>query len=304
VVYAGLAPGRYAVGVKSWWFGTIVGSASVTLTEGLVEQRFVLPSLAQDDFVLLRVLGPDGKDLANPQIGMRFNGESRSGILETAPAVRQADGRWRVPVRPGDIAEDSGARVELDVRARGLGQRRVDVSGKAGSSMVVRLDEAAVLSVEVPGAARDPRTSGLRVDLREKTHDGSSTMPAHSIDADGRHVFAPRQPGPVEVRLVLVRNGREWRVAGRRLDLASGPQLVTLSVPAFHRVVLTGAPPGTALVLHQDVDGEREDLWLDADADGRVTIDGLPDGEYYTRAEEGVPASTFRVSGPGEFALK
>jgi hypothetical protein len=303
VVYGGLTPGRYAVGVRGWWNGPLVDSATVTVTEGLVEQRFVLPTIPEADYVLLRVLGPDGKDLGNPKVGMRYQGKSGGGVLETVPMVRQGDGRWRVPVRPGNIAEESGATVELQVSARGLGERSVDVSKAAGTSVVVRLDEPAVLTVEVTGAAGDPRSSGFRVDLSVKTAEGGSTATAVSIDPDGRHVFAPRQPGPGEVRLVLVRGHREWRVAGRKLDLASGPQRVTLSVPTLHRVTFTGAAPNTNFGLSWQVDGETENTWIDVDGDGNAVADGLPEGEYTIQKPEGQP-QPFRVTGPTEVAVK
>jgi hypothetical protein len=117
-------------------------------------------------------------------------------------------------------------------------------------------------------------------------------------------VFAPRQPGPVDLRLMLIRGQLEWRVAGRRLDLASGPQRVTLSLPTLHRVVFTGANPDQVLGIRWEVDRETENAWLNPDAEGRAVADGLPEGEYSIDPVGDRPPQRFRVDGPTEVRLE
>jgi hypothetical protein len=201
---------------------------------------------------------------------------------------------------------DPKARLQVRVAARGLGERRVDVSATTSSSVTVTFDPANVLSVELSGAAGEPRAASLRVELREQVSRRSWTTAAPaSIDADGRRVFAPRQPAPADLRLVLVSKPQgEWVLSSRRITTTAGPQRVVLTVPPLHAVTFLGAPPEQRLHVRWRLDDEEERAWLDVGPDGRAVADGLPEGDYEVErpGSEGtfVP---FRVAGPTEVRL-
>jgi hypothetical protein len=304
---ADLVPGRYAVGVRAWWSGPLVETAVVTLGEGVVEHRFVLPAVTESEVVVVRVLGPDGRDLPGPAFGLDYHGSRQSGHMQTAPALRQPDGRWWLPLRLADLdPSDAKARLQVRVTARGLGERRVPVSPGASSSVVVTFEPVTVLSVEISGARGDARAGAVEVELREQLSEGSwATIQPASIDAEGRRVFAGRQPGPVELRLVLETKAQgKWMIASRRFVATSGPQRVVLPVPPLYTVTLVGAPPGERVGVLWRHEGEAEYAWLDANADGRAVADGLPEGDYEIArpSGEGTPVA-FRVAGPTEVRL-
>lgn len=301
-----LPPGRFAVGVSSRT-NELYASAEIELPEGLVEHDFHIQPPDAERYLTLRASDPEGRLLTDLDLGLRRERENGRSNNYGLNSRIQPDGslalygaknfyepwdegdRWHLVAEHNLLGEN---RIEL-----AEGQRQIDwvfqppgsleilVQGSAGSPYVDNL------SVRVYAIVRE----GDDIDYRGPEGRGDSRP-----DAEGRVRLTGIAPGSYAVRLQHSQNGRNRRgwggsqvLASRELEITSGANSTTLSLPALHEVVVYSpdAQEGQMVwAMAQDDQQEQRGYWNYIQGtfgpDLRARLTGLPAGRYTVQSQE------------------
>ena len=295
-----LEPGRYVLALVT--NHDPVALVAVMVADRMIEQDIVVPEPDPAEYVLLRVLAPDGEDAGDVRISTSFHGaaivSSGGGRVE-----RLADGRWRVyhhRVRGHETLPEG--RDTIEVRSEAHGQKLVEYRRGTDRELTVRLEEPAVLRVTVSGAAGSGFEADLGVSLilRMSASSYRSFGGAGKTDAEGRWVFEGQAPGDYEIRLTLRPGEYEsMLLASAPVTLVPGVVDRTVALPRLHALVVD---PG-------DID-ERlslmaiDDVWtvrLGPLEGGRLGLPGVPAGSYFLmrRTRSTNELMPIRIPAPG-----
>jgi hypothetical protein len=278
----------------------------VQVGSGFAEVELRVPEPDREGYIPVRVLGPDGKPVSDVRFNIRAVRQSGSSGT-TGQAVRREDGSYWLEKHNNDTAE----RWEITATHQSFGQLQTNYAKEDTHELVIRFEQGAVLTVDIPGAAAHPQRRFLRVALTAsddfvRMYDDFYTFPAdRDQPLPERRTFPARQPGPVT--LVLHFTGESGRssavqvLAAHPLELRPGEQSFTLHLPTLHdftvRLPEDARAAGVTLMLHGQ--------WISAQIgeNREATFQGLPPGNYLVSAS-GVAGQTWvRVPTAGVFPL-
>jgi len=290
-----LAPGRYLVGVSRAWQGLVVAWKEVEVSDSVVEVELEIPALEREEYVILRVLGPDGESLPKVDVKTGFRSKNSSSSGGSVVLDRPDGVRWVLHHQANVDAGAEDARLWIGVSARGYGYREVEYEPGTAPSLEVRFAAPAMLEVTITGLAGNRYegrvTAGLHGSPRTDGWGGSHG--ASEPDAQGRVTFGAVQPGPHV--LVLSIRGDPFGgsvIAEKEIELSSGANSVRIAMPELYEVVLEGLT-GTGWLSRRGNDGFHRTVA--STQDGRAVVDALPAGTYTARA--GQKQATFTVPG-------
>jgi hypothetical protein len=299
LLFDGLTPGRYGLGVQRISGGPLAVIREVEVGAGPVEIDLVVPPLRRGEYITLRALGPDGAALANPSISIGYFDESNATTHGGAPKLRRPDGSLRVFHGIVTAPSRSGRRW-VRVAATGLGEQVVEYGAAEAPDLTVRF--AAPVAQEVVVLGIQPEYEGrLRIALdgspagMRGRADGGPGLP---VEADGRAKVDRIQPGAYECMVSVLVGGHSVPVLRREVVVSDAPAPITLTLPTLHAVTFVGVEVGHVHVMSGD---RSRGHWMVAvrvtDGD-RAAVDGLPEGDY--EATSGSKRVRFRVPGAAE----
>jgi RNA polymerase sigma-70 factor (ECF subfamily) len=274
-----LAPGDYDVSA-SLDRRTPLTTVPVRVTPGRVTQDVTMRPPGPNDYLTVRVLGPDGVPLPPRDVSlvlnMRADGSSGSG------------GGHMVPQRDGSIRFVFASSFNVDVpdphwflcaHSQRFGEREAEFEkGKTGS-VEIRFDEPAVLDPTIDVAANSPLAGRLRVTLVPAGTSQLFYLSSRGAPTD------PVEPGDYVACLWLVCDGEMMpRLIGRTpVRMHRGRNPVTLRVPELS--TLTIRVPGVADGTRVFISSARRpsaDLYNPQvpAKDGAAEFDEVPPGLY------------------------
>lgn len=284
-------PGAYSI-VAGEIPGVEVLTVPLVVTEGLQERTLELPVPDPDDLLVVRCVDGEGRPIED--VDLWFERRRASGgteLLRTEPSPL-GRGEWSVPWSALVVEDGPSFAVELTGRSEALGVQRISLDSKVPSA---RLEFAMPCRLTVVVEGR--REGGLY--LRIARSDGDGQLPWDGgittrggvnprVPDGGRVDVGAVQPGRYELSLRSARS--EWSslsIAARTVDLRTGPQVETLTLPPLHDLTVQ-APAraiGERLTLSpEEGPGSSRSLRAMVDEDGRAVFSGIPAGEYRLRA--------------------
>jgi RNA polymerase sigma factor (sigma-70 family) len=274
-------PGDYEVSVSIDGGARRLASASVRVSGGAASVDLDVPKFGAALVVGLRVLAPDGAEMASGDFDVTHLIRQSNGYAEQGTrCVRMTDGSLRV-VLGAARSSDERAQHFLCVRSRTYGRKEVAIVPGTTERVEVAFSEAARAEVTLSGAEGTPLADRLRVTLRPKSQDDAGTF-INAADTPDR----PFEPGEYVARLWIVgTNGQPARVLTRTpVNLRTGTNAIALRVPDLFRLTLRvpGAARGTTVYLSSARRPDRP--WYVTSCatsdDGAATFDELPAGSY------------------------
>ena len=284
-------PGTYAVGA-GWHADRIDIVELAEVSQGTTKVDLCLPPVDPKEYVLVRVLGPEGRPVKCASISTTCSQTSfsRSGSYW----IRRTDGSYWVA--HADWVERSGERDEntryaVRISVNEYGERQVTYRPGEDAEVTVRLDSPTSLEIVLGGYADSELQGLLRLRVIQDSKTKAYTSP-RSPDWKGRAVF-PLQPGPYEILLYSKISERAWAVASRMLvTVSAGENHVALPLPRLH--TLTVIVPERATLLYLRPSDRTPDYFTVhrvVGKDRKVVVDRLPAGEYFVFCYGGRKAS-------------
>lgn len=288
--FADLPPGRYLVGLCRTYNGAPVVFEEAEVTDESVDVVIQVPPLEREDYVIVAVVGPDGKPA--PSASIRTGYQSKAGGSSSgAVSIARSDGTQWVIHQEG--ADEGAGDVTYWVEAEHpeYGKQRAEYKRTRATTAQIRFGRPASLELTVTGVAGS-RYEGrvhavLSVARRSFRQEGTV------LDAEGRITFKGVQPGTYPVALSIGASRGQSEILRQDVEITSGTNRLTLDLPPLYDVVVEGATGGFWIRstrkehrFHKSVMGVSE---------GRATVDGLPAGEYEARS--GRKRLTFRLPG-------
>jgi hypothetical protein len=297
-VISEIVSGRYVVGAQRARQGPFVVIAEVTVGESAATVELQIPPLRRDEYAQLRVLGPGGEPIPNPQITIGFQSESSSSSIGGPPTIRRPDGAfWVLTGALGEVPAD--ARRWIHVAAGTLGSRRVEFGPTEALDIVIRLEDPVALAVEVHGVL-EGHVGRVHVRLLEgeKGYHGLSA----AVGSDGKVTLEGVQPGKKWLVLLIQSGDETIEIARRELDVVRAGNPVVVEMPALHSVTFVGAESGLLSVMREEPNRSHFTMLRIPAGSGRVTLDTLPAGDYLAHC--GARQAKFSVPGPAEVVLR
>ncbi len=293
--FADLPPGRYLVGVTRGWSGPPAATQEVEVGNGITDVDVKVPSLAPGEYVPVRILDPDGKPVSNVQITAGYRSKNRSGSSGAIAIDRPGGEKWVLTgVDDPDVEKD--ARYWIAVSSPAYGTKTVEYQPGATAAAEVRFEEPGKVDVEITGLA------GTSYDGRARAHlgpaPGGDVQRVMSISIpdpgpDGRVTLSGIQPGDYELVLSLsYGRGSSSTIASKPLTVHSGPNRVSIAMPALYEVTIDGLDRNAYVRPKEGNQGAFRSL---EGMDGRAVVDGLPAGTY--TVQSGAKKSDFTVPG-------
>jgi hypothetical protein len=279
-----LPSGRYfvAVGVRE---GAILAQAMVDVGDQIVKTELVVDQIDPADFVVLNVLGPDGKPMVVDDLSTSYRTENSSSSGGGAWA-RRSDGTYLVFHHAHD--RDDGGFYGIEATSGKYGKQKVEYRRGAENSLKIQFHESATLTVDVAEYVATEHVGRVHVGLREKTGDrGSSSVSATKVpDAEGRAVLGPVQTGKYEV-VLSVALGRNQYVpaASQKANLAAGENSARMTMPTLHPLVVRGTKGQRISLRRETENGTPFRVSQRCDDGGKATFGPLPAGRYSLRVD-------------------
>jgi hypothetical protein len=268
-VFAPLQPGKYRLRVVEN-LRTQQWEKEVEVTDGLLDVRMEVtpeePEQAGD--IPVRVLRPDGSPASGARFDVRTVGRTSGGGARPSP-VPGGDGLYWVP-RP-EVLDPANARHYITVKVPGLGVRVVEYGPTDRHEVTVRFEDSARLTVHIPRVEESPYRQRLMVYLTSIDFGENVTRRIPPPLYDSRELPFERSPLPESIVFGDVQPGTyglvfaevlglTWRpLKERTVQLVSGPNSQTLSMPELYLLTLT-TPPGESRQVHIR-DSEGEEVW-------------------------------------------
>ncbi len=294
--HANLQAGTYAVGYTRGREREFDVIDVVEVGPGVTEHVLPVPPLDKDEYVLVRVRGPDGRGLPDARISTGYFAENASSS-GSSPLVNRGDGEYQVLHHVNPWGKRPGGTWWVSAQAGGFGTQRVEYEPGSVSTIDLDFQLPASLEVLVENAAGTDYESRVRVKLVQGHHHVADTV----CDAKGKAFLDGLQPGAYEIQLRIgERHFMAW-VHAQPLALESGKNRLTLSLPTLYTVTVRGVDGTAWLRRAQEGLGSRFQKHATA-ADGEAVFDGLPAGTYHVRCGEA--KATFRVPGPSVVVLE
>jgi hypothetical protein len=292
-----LPPGRYLLGVGTRK-GSIFTTKTVDVGAQLVTTELVVEQIDPKHYVLVRVLGPDGKPIAVDQMSTSYKaGNSSSSGGGTW--ARRTDGSYMVFHH--DHENEEGGTFGVEVTANKYGKKSFNYKQGKQREFELRFREPAKLSVTVQGFAGAEHADKVTLGLRTRTSEQQRVSAARdqAPDGDGRAVLGPVESGDYEL-VLYIRIGRHQSVPAVRktISLPAGESETSLAMPGLHELVVTGKK-GDQFHLSGDRDaGVFFHQSLRCGDDGRALFGPLPAGSYSLRMNRKPGEMAVTVPGP------
>lgn len=293
-----LAPGTYLLGARASYRGKVLVAHRVEVVDRMVAQDLAVPPADPRDYVVVWVLGPDGEKLQDVSItaGYRSENGSRSGSRRF---IKKEDGsHWVLHNEPDEDSDVDWDAITytLSIRSRQFGRRDVTYQRQDHSEVTVQFDKPAFLNVQVANYAGSGQEGKVSLALKNTSQDGNNQsrrfdsgggMHGSGLDAQGRQILGPTEPGEYELAL-YVRNRQHSNMLVDKVALSLGPGDNSATVvlpPLYTLVVLVPEPPKNAQIQLRP-SPQREGFWgghSKVGKEGRCEFPQLPAGDYLLR---------------------
>jgi Carboxypeptidase regulatory-like domain/PDZ domain len=303
--FSDLAPGTYLIGVLV--DRKAVVSAIVTVAGGMEECDLVVPSPDLSEVVFIRVLGPDGKDLADVSMSTAFRSRtnSRSG---GGQSIRMPDGRWRVRRPENDDDEpETGGKHFVSARSRSHGVQEVEYVPGKDHEITIRFEDPAKLTVTIAGYVGSGYENLVTVSLawprKDRGHRGAGSNGA--IDAEGKVTVGPVVAGPCEIHLsVSMGENRSATIAKLPITLVAGANEKTIALPRLYTLTILaeGKHAKQRLGLRAK-DGDLR-LWGQRPKNGKLVFRGIPAGTYFIESQGRMGGAIMTVTVSGQTTVR
>lgn len=297
--FTDLEPGTYRVILVGQrrvldWRDVMVGNE-------LVVVELAMPEPKREDYIPVRVFGPDGELVGKLQFHLSMRGPDWSSSGQ-AESLNRPDGTyWVLKSIPDNSFASDDWWFELTVTSDDYGKLKARYDRDDTGTLELRYVEPAHLVLAVPNYNDHELRDKLRWRLRGSLDDGSSMSTGARKDDDQSSPFrlGPVAPGDYELELTVGTTGYRTRVVySEPVTLTAGENRHTTSMPRLYvlRVRMPKVDPWNGLEVRRNGDTiiyEHEHKDVD---DNVVTIRHLPAGEYELRSREG----TMTVNVPAE----
>jgi hypothetical protein len=298
--WSGLAPGRYGIGVARSHNLPVVVVEEVEVIDSMAEVELRMPPLDPAEFVILAVLGPDGKTERDYAVTTGFQSKrlsSSGGVNE----VKRADGtRWILHHIQGSSEEADGT-WWVAVSSSRYGTVRADYRKGAQREITIRFEEPGSLTVTLEGYrghSHEGRLAVAVIPAADAAQGRWSRPSSTGVAPEGTQTFDRLQPGEYQVLLQTTGGESSSTVARAAVTLHGGRNEATVKVPALHALTVTGSEGWVWVRPKTD---PQTGSHARAGADGRAVLDGLPAGEYEIRS--GSKSATVTIPGTTEVKL-
>jgi hypothetical protein len=190
-----------------------------------------------------------------------------------------------------DAEADDGAnwRYYVRVSTKNYGRKEIEYERGERSEITVQFVEPATLEVTIAGYVGSGREGAVELSLAkadsgERESHGVHSSREQKIDAQGRQVFGPVEPGAYEI-VVTAKTERFSSIPIDRIPitLRAGRNVATVGIPELYNLtVIVPDPPPRARLRLQPVP-RRPGWWgtnETVNKEGRAEFSNLPAGEY------------------------
>lgn len=303
-----VAPGRWLVGLER--MGLIHAHGIVVVTDENAAITLSMPEPDAEHAVLIVADDPSGRPVDDLVFHVTRSQPSGHGGTVTL-VIDQEPGRYWLsrPLLERGFAEGQ----ELFLRARhpqfGLGTARGRVP--LPDRMVVTWQPTAAVRVRVPGARVHLHADRLSLFVSPEMGPGQSGKRFHLLGDDDTTEFTEIATGTASIRLHGFSRSSggtsaRWVMKLGEIQVSPAPQLHERRLPGFGsiRIVfpLDGPPVRRTLMLEGDRSGPVSSMSMgirpqEADAEGVLTVDLIPEGRYRLFDRLGGTSQTFTVQG-------
>lgn len=312
-----LAPGRYrAMAIADH---RVLAWKDVVIGNDFLEVELVVPEPKVTDYIVARVLRPDGKPDHDTRLHITFRGKSFTSDTDVT-IVKKSDGsHWILRSTPERAREDDDWVYEITVVSSAYGVKTVSYPRDATHELLIQLEEPSSLTVTVPGISTHAHRTRLRPQLTRATGNnrwnsvGSGSSHRHPDSARG----LPSQGD--EISYTVLTQGRyrfsiqysvprdnhftdNVTLAEIEFDVVAGQNTQTLAVPPIYTLTVVVAEP--ARVQYFEVrreDGLQRRSIFGENIAQRTVIEGLTPGAWILRTRDG--QMRVQVNGDTEVAL-
>lgn len=313
-----LAEGTYLLGASRG--GRRIAAHTLVEVSGLlVDHDLEIPALSPDEYVVVRIFGPDGEPVDDASVSVSnasfssstrkadgslwvfFDPQRQQGVVQQAPTYTlhvssKSLGQRQIPFTPGtDTA--------IDVEFTQPGELEVVVDGYAGSGYEGRL--RVVIQRIDPAPSSPPTGTPRRVSFggRGQYISRGQVSSSRELGRDGRVTIGPLESGEYTIRLQLRSERRGYRyVQTVEMTVRPGKNLARLSMPALYSLVVATTLSASSHVNISSNSRDSGSRYSDSqrtDENGAVSFVELPAGEYTISSFGGGSNGQMRVTLPG-----
>ena len=277
--FSDLAPGRYLLGLSRSYRGGITVTEEVEVGDEAVEVELKVPPLRREEYIVVSLLGPEGKPVAGAQlmVGRKSGGRSSSS---DATVVEREDGtRWVMHPEGGTSASDADTTWWVEATHPQYGSQREEYRRTRASSVEIRFGKPGSLELTVSGIAGSRYEGRIGASIS-----GTRANRSGKLDGEGQVTLPGVQPGSYTVNLTLG-GDRGWRsqIHSEKVDVRSGENRIRIELPPLYEIEVLGAA-GSAWLRSTGKGPRRFHRNFSVTAGDRATVDGLPAGEYEVRS--------------------
>jgi len=311
-IFSPLKPGRYLVGATRTP-GRIETSATIDVGEGVASLDLTLPAAEARDCVVVHALDPGGDPLDGVSFSVRRS-MGGSDFRSYGAVVKQEHGVYWVlhHATAGETDPPPAARWFVSARSAVHGQKEVEYRRGPSSEVTIRFAAMGTLTANLEWGVDRALAGRLQLSLEAPVRGGlgwnSDGLPSGDPDRNGQVELSPLSPGTYRLVVGLkTGRGQTGALSAKLVDVASGPNRVTVRVPKLHTLTLLipGSKPGAPCTL-SGVDPGMELMLREAvGKEGRVTFEMLPAGTYVVSSGQGgATAMEVTVPVPGVVTFK
>ncbi len=314
-VFAGLSRGPYRV--LATCGSVVLAWRDVTIGAGTSDVTLEVPELNAADFIVCRVLDPEGMPAVGVRLYVTIYGDRRGGERRTV--LGQGDGTfWVHRVPPAVEAPGDDWYYHIGASRQGNAGTWLRYASGATHEVELRLPVPTFLTIAYEGAGSHPRAKDMRAELYRFV-DGRSTgqvwstrdfkrRESEGLDGDP-YRYGPLQPGSYQLNLKVADPGQSHydgdSVALWSLEVAEGENHRTLRLPTLHTLTLNVADPDNAryIVMNRRGDGLGGFRRVEGRSLAkRVVIRNITPGEWTLRTAEG--ETTVFIQGDTEITVQ
>jgi hypothetical protein len=251
--FTSLEPGRYRVVLTI--NREIVDWKDVDVADEPVRVEFKYEpdagdALRPEDYVPVRVLGPDGAAPDNVRFSIHLVQDGRRSLVSPEIIRREPTLYWIV--RPDGFRSGEGRVLTIQVSTNEFGSLQQEYRQTDTHEILIRFQEPATLTVNIPDGSSHPHRSELTLYLLP---DGLADSRINWIRTPGRtspvddpvirdsNVFTPLQPGKFTLVLTAPYNvapgSANRHYARETIEIRPGENTHTLNIPRLYRLTLT-----------------------------------------------------------------
>lgn len=317
-----LEPGPYAI-AATLANGRLAGLEVIHVTEETKEMDLVLPPLDPSEYVILRVLGPDGAPLKEVQVDETcvLKGGAHVGGSPYRPVPR-ADGSYRIfhPAKAEEIREGPEGIPEyiLEIISKAYGTRKIPCRPGKDIELVVSFASSATLELTLQGFDEGQHHGMLLVgiemaaDRRKRDEPGGAYMSdpegLKAVGPGGSATLGPLEPGEHVLVVAIKERGTLMRrstleVVTRKVTLHDGANTLAVALPQLFTLSVRLPYAGSEADLHLQPllpGADFVEFRKSPDENGLVVFRCLPAGKYSLSLAEGESSGKMIVTLPGQ----